>query len=118
MTALALLVGLVAAYLFLPAIGSISPRALQRSVTHRVGGSLPAESDRCRRRGGETWDCEIRDAQGSGRAVYRVTKQGRRCWQARKASAAASEEGPPLLPLISRGCVELRDQLRPAERIL
>jgi hypothetical protein len=112
--ALAIPVALVAAFFFLPALGRVSPEALQYSVTRESGGTfLFFGSDQCRRRRRGVWRCHVTGPGGSGADVYRVTMRERTCWSARKVHAGAA------IPLPARvsGCVGVRDQLRVVARM-
>jgi hypothetical protein len=110
-------VGFVAAFMWLPAIGSPSEDALQYSLSRRAGGGvLMATIYGCERRAPELQICEVPDANGSGSATYRVRLDGR-CWDAHKISPNHREEGPPFLARRVSGCVEFRDQVRLFDRI-
>jgi hypothetical protein len=110
---LVLLGSLVAAFLWLPAVGDPSAKALQYSVAREVGGNLLLEGDACRKAGPSRWRCGVLDEQGSVTIDYRVALDGR-CWQAVKRSSG--EEGPPLARRASE-CVRWRDQLRLYQRL-
>ena len=87
----------------------MSPRSCARGrgiESARVGGVQAT--------GGWRLAMRIPDDQYSGLAVYRVTFDGR-CWNARK--TISNEEGTPLRRQ-SAGCVKLREQLRPIQRLL
>ena len=115
---IASLVLLAVSFLWLPAIGSPSSRALQYSLTRNAGGSLLLGGGLydCRRRPSAVWICEVPDISNSGTARYRVLMHGRRCWHARKVSPDKWEEGPPLERHVS-GCVKWRDQVRLMDRV-
>jgi hypothetical protein len=106
----------IAAYLWLPAVGAVSPKALDYSVAREAGGTPLLGTEPCRRRPGRAWRCSVYDTSGSGRAAYRVEMTGSRCWQARKDEGSSGEEQP--LPRSVSGCVGIRDQLRIVERLL
>jgi hypothetical protein len=116
-----LLVGAVLAFLYLPAIGSFSTRALSYSVTKEAGGSVIAgPASPCRRtegrgnRNGERrYRCSIGDSGGSGGAMYTVRVEGR-CWKARRVRDFGFEGE---LKRRVEGCVRWRDQLRLFDRI-
>jgi hypothetical protein len=113
----AILVLAVLAYAFLPAVGDVSGKALDASVTREVGGSKWSDLNYpCRHRGEHAWTCEVSERQGSGAVSYRVTMPGSRCWRATKLSSGG-EEGPPLEKRPT-GCVKLRDQIRPIQRVV
>ena len=104
-----------AAYLFLPALGPVSPDALNYSLAAETNGTglwgLPGcARDRAR----EAWRCEVWDESVSGTHTYVVERRGRRCWHARLLHDAG--EGVPRRR--ASGCVALRHQLRFAERLL
>ncbi len=101
------IVVLMASFLWLPAIASVSAEALHYSVTRELGGGLVFEGYDCRPLSGRLWTCEVEDPAGSGSAVYRVIREGRRCWTARRESGST---GQPL-PRAAEGCVKWRDQL-------
>ena len=107
-----LILGGVAAYLWLPLVGSASPKALSWSVTRTVGGSFFANTPCTERRRG-IWSCDVTDTAESGSWLYRVRTRGP-CWEARV--TAGGGEGRPL-PRQARGCVRLRDQARLTNRL-
>ena len=94
------LVAFVLAYLYLPPIGSYSPRALSYSLTLRLGGAT--DFSHCERRGKHVYACAV--SNGSGGSSFRVRTHGR-CWSARRTM------GGDLKPRV-KGCVRWRDQLR------
>jgi len=106
----------VVAFLFVPAIGGVSGKALDYSVIREADGSYVLGVDACQRKDDEVWKCGVVDQQGSTTVSYRVTMSGSRCWRAEKISRFR-EDGPPLEPRPS-GCVKLRDQLRLFDRAL
>jgi hypothetical protein len=108
-----LLVAGFGAFLYLPAIGSFSAKALDHSVTDRVGGQLLFIHP-CRRTGRHAFRCEVADSRGSGGATYVVAAHGR-CWKARRLGRASSEGK---LKRRASGCVRWRDQLRLLDRSL
>lgn len=113
-TLVAVLVGGVLAFLYMPAIGSPSPAALHYSVAREVGGSVLASGGtRCRRARERVFRCSVSDASGSGGAVYVVRRDGR-CWRARRTNAGGGERE---LKKRATGCVKWRDQIRLADRI-
>ena len=112
---LVLLVVLAAlAFLFLPALGDFSPRALNYSVTKKAGGSvLAGPISPCRKARKRVFRCSVSDSGGSGGATYVVTVDGH-CWKARRVGAGGFEGD---LARRIEGCVKWRDQLRLADRI-
>lgn len=120
LTLLVLCVGAALAFLYLPAVGSVSPRALNYSVTKKAGGSVIASVGPCRRsgerdkRGGErVYRCSVSDSGGSGGATYVVKVDGR-CWKARRLGKGGFDGE---LRRRADGCVRWRDQLRLFDRI-
>jgi hypothetical protein len=110
---LALLLVLAAgAFLYLPAIGSFSRKALNYSVTKKVGGSVIARVEPCAKQAKHRFRCPVSDKSGSGGADYVVTLNGR-CWKARRLGRA-NFEGE--LARRKSGCVKWRDQLRVFDR--
>lgn len=105
-----LLVAAILAYLFLPAIGSISPDALTLSIAREVDGGI---EDPCKRKNGSRWACVMWDSGESGSARYRLRLHGN-CWQATTDDTKTTES---VFPARASGCVKLRDQLRPADRL-
>jgi hypothetical protein len=110
---LALLFAPVAAYLWLPAIGTPSPKALQYSVAREVGSDLALDVGTCREVEQSGWRCEVFDGHGSEMVTYALALDGR-CWRAVKRTNG--EEGPPLANRAS-ACVRWRDQLRLYQRL-
>jgi hypothetical protein len=110
---LALLLVLTAgAFLYLPAIGSFSRRALSYSVTKAVDGSVIADVNPCRKQGKHRFRCIVSGATESQGAEYVVTVNGR-CWKARR--IGAGDIGGKF-PRQKSGCVKWRDQLRVFDR--
>jgi len=105
---------LIAALLWLPAIGTPSGDALRHSLEGQTGGYSLGDLYGCERRAEGIRVCEVLDAGGSGSVSYRVRMDGR-CWLAHKTSSEKYEEPPPLERRVS-GCVEFRDQARLFER--
>jgi hypothetical protein len=99
---------LVVAYLYAPAIGNVSGKAVQRSVTGELDGTGGTGAPKaCRRIREGRWRCSVQRFQGdSSPPSYSVRMRDRRCWTA--TLRAGDNE-----PLASRatGCVNLRDQL-------
>ena len=113
--ALVLLVLCVAgalAFLYLPAIGSFSPKALNYSVTKKAGGSVLTTTSPCRRARKRVYRCSVSDSGGSGGATYVVTLVGR-CWKAHRDGGGFEGQ----LKRHAKGCVRWRDQLRLVDRI-
>ena len=117
-TGAALAIALPIAVLTLPAIGSVSSRALSYSLTREAGGDLwSTDLYGCERRPGAVFRCEVGAQGGSGSATYRLHTRGRRCWDAVNTSPGSYEEGTPLASRLM-GCAKLRDQVRLLERLL
>ncbi|MFN2615877.1 MAG: hypothetical protein ABR581_02000 [Thermoleophilaceae bacterium] len=112
-----LLVAGIAALLFAPAVGDVSGRALNQSVSHKLDSTPALTEESCRRTGPRHFGCFVFDRGASNGVVYRVELTGKRCWSARKVSPSKYEEGQPLRRR-AKGCVSLRDQVRPVDRIL
>jgi membrane protein implicated in regulation of membrane protease activity len=109
---------LIAAWLWLPAIGSPSGDAVRYSITREVGGSTSAVGlHTCETRTSGLLVCEVADVSSSGFARYRVRLDGR-CWRARKVSPDHWEEQIKPMKRRASGCVEFRDQLRFYERAI
>jgi hypothetical protein len=106
------------AYLFFPAIGTPSRRALHYSLANEAGGTTLFEDIyKCRHEQREFWRCDVADPSGSGVATYRLRMDGRRCWHARKLTPDSPEEAPALGHQPS-SCVKLHDQIRLLNRLL
>ena len=103
-----LLLVLVGAYLFAPAIGEVNGKTLHRGVVKGVGGTADIGSKACSKRGTVTWRCRIYEKGGSYPVTYTVRMRDRRCWSARRASGYQAEGEP--LALRASGCLHLRDQ--------
>jgi hypothetical protein len=106
-----LLAILIAAYIFVPAIGTVSAQALHHSVSGVVGGSYAAGPRSCHAPHGTTHRCDVLAASGSYPTRYTVRLDGR-CWTARRSATDHS------LPARAHGCVKLRDQLRLLDRVI
>lgn len=95
-----------------PAVGTVSPEALQKSLAREVGEQSQAERATCRPRANGSFRCGVETDPGSGPAVfYILRRRGGRCWRAR---ARGRREG---LPLRASGCALLRDQIRLSDRL-
>jgi len=105
---------LIAAMLWLPAIGTPSGDALRHSLEGRTGGYGLGDLYGCEQRADGIHACEVLDSGGSSTVKYRVRMDGR-CWHARKTSSETYEE-PPRLERRLSGCVEFGDQVRLYER--
>jgi hypothetical protein len=104
---LILLAVLVVAYLYAPAVGSVSGKAVQRSVVGELEGTHIGGPKACRRIREGRWRCSAQRYQGdSSPPSYSVRMRGRRCWTA----TLRSGDSEPLARRAS-GCVRLRDQL-------
>jgi hypothetical protein len=102
-----LLLALVGAYLFAPAIGDVSGKAAQRSVVSELGGAGTGGPTACRRLSTGRWRCLVQAYQGdSSPPSYSVRMRGRRCWTATLRSGQSTT-----LARRATGCVYLRDQL-------
>ena len=98
---------LVAAYLFLPAIGDVSGKAMQRSVVSELDGTGFGGPKACRRIREGRWRCLVQAYQGdSAPSSYSVRMNGRRCW-----TATLRSDGAEPLARRASGCVLLRQQL-------
>jgi len=107
----------VAGWLYLPAVGQVSATDLSYSLAAEARGSADAVTlAPCRPAKGRSWTCRVDDLEGSGVARYVVALRGR-CWEARKLTANAAEEGPKHLPRFASRCVTLRDQARIGYRL-
>ena len=111
------LVLLLAAFLFLPAIGAPSDEALAYSLTQEAGGSVLLGVSGCQERPAGVQICNVSDTSNSGSGRYRVRMDGGRCYHARKTSPDSWEEGGPHLKREVNGCVRWRDQVRIMDRI-
>jgi hypothetical protein len=100
------------AFLYLPAIGSFSRRALSYSVTKGADGSVIAGVDPCRKEANHRFRCIVAGASESQGAEYAVTVHGR-CWKARR--IGRGDVGGKF-PRQKSGCVKWRDQLRVFDR--
>jgi hypothetical protein len=100
-------VAVVVIVLVAPSVGEVSGGALSHSVARHLDGSsvLP-----CGSRDANMWDCAIETDGGSAGEPWRVRLDGR-CWD-------ASPGGPREVSPTRQGCVGLRDQLRPVDRLL
>jgi hypothetical protein len=108
---LILVIALVAAWLFVPAIGDVNGKTLQRSVA----GGLDAKAsvDGCRRRGTVTWRCRVTAGRNDDPAEYSVRMRSGRCWSARRTSRAGNSRSLSAgvtPPARASGCAHLRDQ--------
>jgi hypothetical protein len=102
-----LLAALVVAYLFVPAIGDVSGKAVQRSVVSELEGTRVGGPSACRRIRAGRWRCLVQAYQGdSSPPSYSVRMRGRSCWTA---TLRSGDRAP--LPRRASGCVRLRDQL-------
>ena len=107
-----------AAYVYSPAIGTPSAKALNYSLGTEVGGApLLGDVYKCKPRGERLWQCDVADSQGSGSATYRLRIEGRLCWHAWKLTPDSREEGEPLKRR-ANACVKLHDQVRLLTRLL
>ena len=101
-----LVAALAVAYLYAPAIGDVSGKALQRSVTRELDGAGTGGPQACRRLREGRWRCSVQRFQGdSGPPSYSVRMRDRRCWTA---TLRTGDNEP--LPRRATGCVNLRDQ--------
>src|SRR3954469_12909359 len=104
-----LLIALLAvAYLYAPAVGTVSGKTVQRSVVRELDGTAGAGAPKaCRRVREGRWRCSVQRFQGdSSPPSYSVRMRDRRCWTA---TVRAGDHEP--LPRRATGCVDLRDQL-------
>ena len=76
----------------------LTAKTLVRSVEYETGSA--AFEGRCRRRGTDSWSCEIDDRAASGEAIYAVEQTSGHCWRARLAHLY----GEPM-PRTASGCV-------------
>ena len=107
----------VAGWLYLPALGHLSATDLSYSLAAEARGSADGVTlSPCRPGKGRAWTCRVDDLEGSGEARYVVVVRGR-CWEARKLTPNAAEEGPRHLPRFASRCVTLRDQARIGYRL-
>jgi hypothetical protein len=106
---IALVVLAGAAYLFAPAVGTISAKTLHRGVVGELGGTRAVGPSACRRRSATAWHCDVWPQSGSGAVRYLVRMNGRRCWTARRTSGQGSDG--VLLAARASSCLHLRDQL-------
>jgi hypothetical protein len=98
---------LVVAYLYAPALGSVSGKALQRSVVRALDSTGAGGPTACRRIRERRWRCSVQRFQGdSAPPSYSVRMRDRRCWTATLRSGSNEP-----LPRRASGCVGLRDQL-------
>ena len=110
---LLLAIVLGAAYLYAPPIGAISGDALQHSLARALGGTTSSTNRSCVNQSPGVWSCQVDDPGSGGTAIaYQLTRHGRRCW-----SAAQVNPGQGQLPPRASGCVGLRDQVRPEQRL-
>lgn len=111
MWAVALLVVLFFVADLLPAMGEPSDDAIEQSVAEHLDGSTSFSDEGCRElRGSTGLRCEIGDRSHSSAATYRVDRQGRRCWKAKRLTASSEGEGTTFSARVE-GCVTLREQL-------
>ena len=89
------LVLLLAAFLFLPAIGAPSDEALAYSLTQEAGGSVLLGVSGCQERPAGVQICNVSDTSNSGSGRYRVRMDGGRCYHARKTSPDRLGGGRP-----------------------
>jgi hypothetical protein len=99
---------LVGAYVYAPALGNVSGKAVQRSVVRELDGTGGAGAPRaCRRIREGRWRCSVQRFQGdSAPPSYSVRMRDRRCWTA---TLRAGDSEP--LARRATGCAGLRDQL-------
>ena len=98
----------VAVDLWMPAIGPVSAKALDYSVTEAVGGSTLDDPGECRRKSRGVWRCDATDAHRSGYWRFRVHRRGRHCWDA----VLTGDFGEFEPPRRKHGCVLARHQIR------
>jgi hypothetical protein len=108
---LVLVIVLIGAYLFAPAIGDVNGETLQRSVA----GGLDAKATvgTCRLRGTVTWRCEVTAGPNDDPAEYSVRVRDGRCWTARRTTRAGNSRSlaDGVTPAArASGCAHLRDQ--------
>jgi hypothetical protein len=103
---------LVAAYIYVPAIGDVSGEALHVDLVTEAGGTTGLGPQSCRKRTSTTWRCSVFAKGGSDPATYSVRMRDRTCWTARRSE---SQRGGDRLDRRARGCVRLRDQLPTAK---
>jgi hypothetical protein len=105
---LVLVVLLVAAYLYVPLIGTVNGKALHRGVVAGVDGTGAVGAKKCTKRGSKTWRCRVWAESGSEPATFSVRMTDARCWSARLTNGQIG--GAPLEQR-AKGCLHLRDQL-------
>ena len=97
---------LVGVYLYAPAIGTPSGKAVQNSVERGLDAPSVGGPEACRRIREARWRCSVQRFQGdSSPPSYSVRMRDRRCWTA---TLRAGDNEP--LPRRATGCVQLRDQ--------
>ena len=101
------------AYYLAPA-PTLSGTSLAHSLTRAADGDKLGALIPCERHD-ELWRCTIGHANGSDLADYRVDMHSSRCWRARL--VLRHDEIEPM-PARLEGCVRLRDQVRPLNRLL
>jgi hypothetical protein len=102
-----LIAALGVAYLYAPAVGTVSGKAVQRSVVRVLGGTTVGGPNACRRLQEGRWRCSVQRFQGdSSPPSYSVRMRDRRCWTA---TLRVGDSEP--LPRRETGCADLRDQL-------
>jgi hypothetical protein len=94
-----------AALTYAPPIGAVTAGTLQRSLEREAGGDS-GKGQTCVRQAEGVWQCFV--AAGSSGTAYRMTRRGRRCWDATSIGIRSSPDLPPSLS----GCAKLRDQAR------
>jgi hypothetical protein len=100
---LAVPVGVVATYFFLPV--PISERTLVNSMERKTDSA--GLGSQCSERRHRRWLCNINDGHGSGSAGYDVTA-GRSCWHGSRSGRRDAETPMPERP---GGCTTMRDIL-------
>jgi hypothetical protein len=105
---LLLVAALAVAYLYAPAVGNVSGKAVQHSVVRELDGTGGAGApSACRRVREGRWRCSVQRFQGdSSPPSYSVRMRDRRCWTA---TLRVGDNEP--LARRATGCVDLRDQL-------
>ena len=101
-----------AIYLYAPAIGAVSTAALQNSLAREVGGATNVKLE-CTERVSGVYRCPVHDPNVAGSSVtYELKRRGRRCWDAAQVVPRGNA-----LDQTASGCVGVRDQARPDQRL-
>ena len=104
-----LIAALVVAYLYVPAVGSVSGKAVQRSVVGELDGSGDGGPTACRRVREGRWRCSVQRFQGdsSPRATASACATG--AAGRRRSAPATTSPSPAAQPAASTSAISSRE---------